>query len=43
MELRTEFRDHAEKKGEENFSCASKRYGATLKSKLYNLKENRKF
>ena len=43
VELRTEFRDHAEKKGEENFSCASKRYGATLKSKLYNLKENRKF
>ena len=34
--LRTEFCDHAEKNGEEKFSCASKRNGATLKCQLYN-------
>jgi hypothetical protein len=34
--LRTEFSDHAEKIGEENFSCISKNNRATLKCELYN-------
>ena len=38
VELRTEFCDHAEKNGEENFSRAPKKNGATLKSKIHIVK-----
>ena len=37
MGVRTEFCDHAEKKGEEKFSFISKKNRATLKFQLYNL------